>query len=154
MRKLYFLLGALLITSLASVFARSNVTQEKQEASQDASAGAKIPQEDLEKKNPVKPTPEGLAAARKIYTYDCAMCHGAGGDGKGDLVDSMKLTLSDWRQPAALAGKTDGELFFVISEGRGKMVSEKDRANETMRWNLVNLVRSFAKKETAEKPAS
>jgi hypothetical protein len=34
------------------------------------------------------------------------------------------------------------------------MESEKDRANETMRWNLVNLVRSFAKKETAEKPAS
>jgi mono/diheme cytochrome c family protein len=154
MRKLCFLIGAMLIASLASLFGRPNAAQEKQEAAQEASSGGKIPQEELDKKNPVKPTPEGLAAARKIYTYDCAMCHGAGGNGKGDLADSMKLTLSDWRQPTALAGKTDGELFYVISEGRGKMVSEKDRANETMRWNLVNLVRSFAKKESGEKPAS
>jgi mono/diheme cytochrome c family protein len=154
MHKFYFLSGAMLIAFLAGVFGHPNAAQEKQEAAQEASSSAKIPQEDLDKKNPIKPTPEGLAAARKIYTYDCAMCHGAGGDGKGDLADSMKLTLSDWRQPTALAGKTDGELFYVISEGRGKMVSEKERANETLRWNLVNLVRSFAKKESAEKPAS
>jgi mono/diheme cytochrome c family protein len=153
MRRFILPLGVMLIAFLAVVFIQPNAAQEKSGAAPEASS-AKIPQEDLDKKNPVKPTPEGLAAARKIYTYDCAMCHGAGGDGKGDLVDSMKLTVSDWRQPAALAGKTDGELFYVISEGRGKMVSEKDRANETMRWNLVNLVRSFAKKESEEKPAS
>jgi cytochrome c5 len=154
MRRFFLRLGVMLSASLAVVFIHPNAAQEKSGAAPEASSAAKIPQEELDKKNPVKPTPEGLAAARKIYTYDCAMCHGASGDGKGDLVDSMKLTVSDWRQPAALAGKTDGELFYVISEGRGKMVSEKDRANETMRWNLVNLVSSFAKKESEEKPAS
>jgi len=89
-----------------------------------------------------------------VYSYDCAMCHGANGDGKGDLVDSMKLTLPDWRDPASVANKTDGELFYVITNGKGKMVPEKDRAAETMRWNLVNLVRSFSKKEAGEKPSS
>src|SRR5580765_4619089 len=34
--------------------------------------------------NPVKPTQESLARAKKTYGYDCALCHGASGDGKGD----------------------------------------------------------------------
>jgi mono/diheme cytochrome c family protein len=154
MRRFFFPLGVMLSASLAVVFAHPNAAQDKAGAAQETTSPAKIPQQDLDKKNPVKSTPEGLAAARKIYTYDCAMCHGAVGDGKGDLVDAMKLTLSDWRQPASLGEKTDGELFYVISQGRGKMEAEKDRASETLRWNLVNLVRSFAKKESAEKPAS
>ena len=82
------------------------------------------------------------------------MCHGAKGDGKGDLVESMNLKLSDWTTPGALAGKTDGELFYIITKGKGeKMPGEGDRASETVRWNLVNLVRSFAKKEEANKPS-
>jgi len=66
----------------------------------------------------------------------------------------MKLTMHDWHDPASLAGKTDGELFYIISKGKGKMMGEGDRAPETMRWNLVNLVRSISKKETGEKPAT
>jgi hypothetical protein len=53
-----------------------------------------------------------------------------------------------------LAGKTDGELFYIITKGKGKMMGEGNRAPETMRWNLVNFVRSFSKKEPVEKPAS
>jgi len=55
--------------------------------------------------------------------------------------------MHDWRDPATLAGKTDGELFYIITKGKGKMIGEGDRAAETMRWNLVNLVRSYAKKD-------
>ncbi|HVP54328.1 MAG TPA: hypothetical protein VMU45_04970, partial [Candidatus Eisenbacteria bacterium] len=35
--------------------------------------------------NPVKPTPESLAQGKKYYGYDCAMCHGDTGNGKGDV---------------------------------------------------------------------
>ena len=45
--------------------------------------------------NPVKPTPESQAHAKKVWGYDCALCHGEKGDGKGDVADSMKLTLKD-----------------------------------------------------------
>ena len=61
------------------------------------------------------------------------MCHGPKGDGKGDIVDSMKLTMHDWREPASLEGKTDGELFYIITKGKGKMMGEGDRVPETMR---------------------
>jgi len=107
--------------------------------------------EDAAKKNPVASTAEGLAEARKFYGYDCAMCHGKDGDGKGDLVADMKLEMRDWRDASTIEKMTDGELFWIITNGKGKMVGEGDRTPAKMRWNMVNLVRSFAKKGVGEK---
>ena len=154
MRKTWLVLGTVLVASIGIARARPNSTQEKPSDTQAATDEYKISQEDIDKKNPVKPSPEGLAAARKIYGYDCAMCHGPKGDGKGDIVDSMKLTMHDWRDAASLAGKTDGEIFFIITKGKGKMTGEGNRLPETMRWNMVNLVRSYSKKDAGDKPAS
>jgi mono/diheme cytochrome c family protein len=115
----------------------------------------KITPEDVSRKNPVKPTPEGLAEARRVFKYDCAMCHGEHGDGKGEVVESMKLTMHEWSDPAALEGKTDGEIFYIITKGKGKMMGEGDRQPEKLRWNLVNLVRSMAAKGApAKSPAA
>jgi cytochrome c5 len=154
MRKIWIVPGVVLVASLGMARAKQDASQEKPKEPQAAADEYKIPQEDMDKKNPVKPTPEGLAAARRIFGYDCEMCHGPKGDGKGDVVDSMKLTMHDWHDPATFAGKTDGELFYIITKGKGKMMGEGDRAAETMRWNLVNLVRSISKKESGDKPAS
>jgi mono/diheme cytochrome c family protein len=154
MRKILLVLGTVCVASLAMARAKQNAAQEKPKDPQSAAGDYKIAQEDIDKKNPVKPSSEGLAAARKIYGYDCAMCHGPNGDGKGDIVESMKLTMHDWREPAALEGKTDGELFYIITKGKGKMMGEGNRVSETVRWNLVNLTRSYSKKDAADKPAS
>jgi mono/diheme cytochrome c family protein len=148
MRKVLVVLGAVVILSLGMARAKHGAAQEKPKDSQ--SGEYKISQEDIDKKNPVKATPEGLAAARKMYGYDCAMCHGPKGDGKGDIVDSMKLTMHDWREPASLEGKTDGELFYIITKGKGKMMGEGDRVSDTVRWNMVSLVRSYSKKDAGE----
>ena len=97
--------------------------------------------------NPVRPTAESQAHAKAIYGYDCAMCHGANGNGKGDLVEELKLTeIKDFTDPAALKGVQDGELFYAIKNGKGKMPGEGDRAKPDEIWNMVILVRSFAKK--------
>jgi mono/diheme cytochrome c family protein len=120
---------------------RLSFTQEKP-----ASTEPQMTTEDAGKKNPVAPTPEGLSEARKFYGYNCAMCHGKEGDGKGDLAQDMKLELHDWRDPSSIEKMTDGELFWIISNGKGKMPGNSDREKETMRWKYVNLVRSFGKK--------
>jgi mono/diheme cytochrome c family protein len=133
--------GAFVLASLGIAHAKPNWTQEKP-----ASAEPKMTPEDAAKKNPVPSTPEGLAEVRKLYGYNCAMCHGKTGDGKGDLAADMKLELRDWRDPASLEKVTDGELFWIISNGKGKMPGEGDRTQEKVRWNFVTLVRSFAKK--------
>ena len=140
MRRTIFIASAVLFCGI--LCPKPNFTQEKT-----GSAEPKMTPEDAAKKNPIQPTPEGLAEARKQFGYDCAMCHGKDGSGKGDLAQDMKLELHDWRDPATIEKMTDGELFWVISYGRGKMVAgEADRSPEKMRWNLVNLVRSFGKK--------
>ena len=103
-------------------------------------------------KNPVQPTPENLAEAKKFFGYDCAMCHGASGDGKGDLAASMGLKMNDWHEASTLAAKSDGEIFDVIVKGKGKMSGERDRISAEMAWKLVNYVRSFTKNETSPIP--
>lgn len=96
-----------------------------------------------------------MAEARKLYGYHCAMCHGKEGDGKGDLAEQMKLDLKDWRDASSISKYTDGELFYIITNGRGKMVGgEGDRTKDEMRWNLVSLVRSFGQKTSAPTPKS
>jgi mono/diheme cytochrome c family protein len=96
--------------------------------------------------NPIKPTAEAQVRAKKVYGYDCAMCHGPNGNGKGDLAAEMKPPLKDYTDPAALKDISDGELFYIIKNGKGQMPSEGDRAKTDDLWNMVVLVRSFAKK--------
>jgi mono/diheme cytochrome c family protein len=105
-----------------------------------------IPAEAAHMVNPVKPTPESQAHAKKVYGYDCALCHGENGNGKGDVVADLKLKLKDYTDPAALKDISDGELFYVIKNGKGQMPPEGDRAKPDDIWNMVILVRSFSKK--------
>jgi mono/diheme cytochrome c family protein len=105
-----------------------------------------IPAEAARMVNPVKPTPESQTHAKKMYGYDCAMCHGESGNGKGDLVGDMKLTLKDYTDPAALKDLTDGQIFYIIKNGKGQMPGEGDRAKTDDMWNMVIYVRSLAKK--------
>jgi mono/diheme cytochrome c family protein len=105
----------------------------------------KIPPGAPAKANPVKPTAESLAKGKKMYGIDCLMCHGKGGDGKGDLGADYK-TMPDFTNPEALKHRTDGELFYVTRNGKGDMPPEDNRAKDDDIWNMVNYVKSFAKK--------
>lgn len=111
-----------------------------------APAEYKIPPEIAQKANPVKPTPESQAKAKKTYGIDCAMCHGANGDGKGELAADMK-NVTDFTNPDAMKDRTDGELFYITRKGKGDMPPEGDRAKDDDVWGLVNYIRSMAKKK-------
>jgi mono/diheme cytochrome c family protein len=98
--------------------------------------------------NPVKPTPESIEAGKKIFGYDCALCHGATGDGKTDAAKDMKIP--DLSDPATLKDRTDGEIFYILKHGHGDMPPEGDRVKPDQLWDLVNYARSLAKKAPAE----
>lgn len=117
-----------------------------------SAAEFKIPPDAAKAPNPIKPTPASLAQGKKMYGFDCALCHGKDGDGKGDLAGDMNLKLADYRDPAALKDMTDGEMFYIIKNGKGQMTGEADRIKPEEIWNLVNYVRSFAKKSAAAPP--
>ncbi len=130
-------------------------SQEKKEnVPAQAPANLVIPPDEAKRENPVKPTESSVAEGRKLYGYQCAMCHGEKGDGKSELAESMKLAMKDYSDPAALKELTDGALFYIIEKGKGKMPSQEGRMNATQKWNLINYIRSCAKKSgDAAKPA-
>ena len=110
-----------------------------------------VPVKDAREPNPVKPTPESIAEGKKIFSYDCASCHGATGDGKTDVAKDLKVpNLTD---PAVLKDQTDGEIYYILKNGHGNMPQEGDRAKPEQLWDLLNYVHSLAKKPAAsEKP--
>jgi mono/diheme cytochrome c family protein len=151
----------LIALSALAIFGSAASAQQAQKTGEKApSTESTIPPEARKEVNPVKPTAASLAQAKKTYGYDCAMCHGADGDGKGDLAVEMKLKLPDYRDPSTLKDVTDGEMFYIIKNGKktdkGEMPSEGDRAKPDEIWNLVIYIRSLARKEppAKEKPGT
>lgn len=124
---------------------------------QQGTALAPIPAEWMTKANPVKPTNESQARAKQIYGWDCAMCHGDTGNGKGDVAAEQKLAMRDFRDPNSLSKLTDGEMFYIIHEGRGQMQGEGPRAKTDEVWNLVIYLRRMSNTQapttTAQAPA-
>jgi mono/diheme cytochrome c family protein len=104
-----------------------------------------IPEEARRRPNPVQPSAQALDAARNIYKDRCAHCHGD--TGKGDGPDAWKhlTTPTDFTDARRMSALTDGELFYQISEGRRPMPAFKTRLTEEQRWQLVLLIRSFAR---------
>jgi mono/diheme cytochrome c family protein len=109
---------------------------------------AAIPVEATKQPNPVKATPESIARAQKWWTLDCAMGHGKDGDGKGETAKDMKLAIADFTDPATLKDRTDGEIFYIIKNGHKDMPPEGQRVKTEQNWDLVNYVRSLAKKKS------
>jgi mono/diheme cytochrome c family protein len=94
-------------------------------------------------------TAEVPAHVKKLYEMDCALCHGANGNGKTDLATDMKLTLDDWTDPKSLATKSDAQLFKAIREGKDKMPPEAEgRAKNEDVHSLIVYIRSMAKDQT------
>jgi mono/diheme cytochrome c family protein len=103
--------------------------------------------QDKSTRNPVAPTPESLATGKRVYMRYCASCHGANGEGGSgnDLIPAAPdLTDKEWKH-----GSSDGEIFGVIKDGVPpdlNMVPFKDQISDTDIWNVVNYLRSIAKK--------
>lgn len=118
------------------------------------SAPARSPQDATTTPPAKKMSPEALAKAKRVYNLDCALCHGATGDGKSDLAKDMQLSLADWTDPKSLATLSDQELFDTIRKGKGKMPPEDEgRAKNDEVKDLVQYIRTFAR-EGAAAPAA
>ena len=140
-------LSALALLGLASPAQDKRKSEEGR-----APAEQKTPSEEANRKNPVESSPASIAEGKRWYGFECSMCHGKEGDGKGELAQDMKLNLRDWRDPNVLPSFTDGELFQIISKGKGQMTGEEGRMKPEQTWQMVNYIRSFAKKESPPKP--
>lgn len=128
----------LLVLGFAAIAQQSQSQSEKKQSTAPSHPAAQA--------GPAKPTPESMAKAKKMYGFDCAMCHGENGDGKGELAADLKVKPKDYTDPASLKDSTDQQLFDIIQSGKGEMPPEGKRAKPDEIWALVSYIRSFAKK--------
>jgi mono/diheme cytochrome c family protein len=141
-------LPAILFLALMS-FAQQ---QPSSSTGQKSSSYAAIPVDAAKQQNPVKSSSESMTRAKRWWTMDCEMCHGKNGAGKGETAKDMKLQMMDFTDPLTLKDRTDGEVFYIIKNGHNDMPAEGPRVKTEEAWDLVNYVRSFAKKTTDPKP--
>jgi cbb3-type cytochrome c oxidase subunit III len=98
--------------------------------------------------NPVASTPESIAAGKQVFQKSCAPCHGIRGEGGpgNDLIPAAPSLVDDkWDH-----GSTDGEIFDNIKNGVPpdfNMVPWKDQLKDDDIWDVVNYIRSIAKKK-------
>ena len=120
---------------------RAVVSEEQSGAKQKWTA----PAAEARRKNPVAVNESSLAAGQKIYLKRCLACHGKIGNGDGpDAVDLgiHPAKLSD----AGVREETDGELFWKISVGKKPMPNYGTRLSPTDRWNVINYLRTLARR--------
>ncbi|MGA7791724.1 MAG: cytochrome c [Candidatus Acidiferrales bacterium] len=117
-----------------------------------SAAEAKIPQEEVDRKNPIVSNPASVAEGKRLCgATDCALCHGKDGDGKGVLAKDINMNVHDWRKPESLAHFTDGELSYLILKGKGRMPAYDGRETAEQVWQIVNYIRSMPTSDNAPK---
>lgn len=90
--------------------------------------------------NPVPRTRTTAARALDVYTRHCVACHGAEGAGDG----AQARVEYDLR--SIVGSLTDGELYWKITHGVGRMPSYAGTLSDTQRWLTVNHLRALAEK--------
>jgi mono/diheme cytochrome c family protein len=95
-------------------------------------------------KNPFPSTPDTRAGARTDYVNRCQSCHGANGDGKGERADKLSIAPADFGDAHAMKLRTEGEMFWIITEGHKPMPAFRGTLTDEQRWHLVDFVRTFA----------
>jgi len=103
-----------------------------------------IPNAAKTRPNPVEASEEAIAHGMQVYSHQCVMCHGVSGNGKGDVAVQFGIDVPDLTEPATLKKRTDGALFYILTEGHGSMPASGERMSEDLRWEIVHAVRSMA----------
>lgn len=117
----------------------------KEAAAAQSNTSWQAPEDAKKVENPEKSTPEGLAAAAELYQQNCMQCHGATGAGNGPSAGLLLRKPSNFTNAKVMNQATDGELFWKMTTGRSPMPSWS-QLSDTQRWQLVNYIRSLAKK--------
>ena len=104
------------------------------------------PAEAAAKKNPFAGNAAAAASGKQIYSTICTTCHGPTGRGDGPAAAALNPKPANYTT-SAIAGESDGSLFWKLSEGRGAMVAFKGTYSEKQRWELIAYIRTLQGKK-------
>ncbi len=96
-------------------------------------------------KNPVPADTDSIARGKQIYEKNCLACHGDTGKGDGPAAVALQTRPGDLSDPE-MWKRSDGNLFYKVTVGRGSMKGFTTKLSDTQRWDVVNYIRTFAPK--------
>jgi mono/diheme cytochrome c family protein len=97
------------------------------------------------RRNPVAATPESVKRGEALFTIYCTPCHGTSGRGDGP-VSTRFVPPADLTNPDLQKVRTDGYWQSYLSVGGAVMPSYGEALSPEERWDVVNYVRTLAKK--------
>lgn len=144
LRVSYVLVLALLLILIGSI-ACSTAQPEKPSTTGNATASptaAALPTTVTnETKNPLSDLAAAAAAGKTLFEVNCGGCHGAKGD--SDSLFEPKPPRLDIGE---VTQDSDGEIFLVTKNGKGKAMPAQKRMSDEEIWQVVAFVRTLAKK--------
>ena len=95
--------------------------------------------------NPVPADEVSLQRGGLLFSFNCAVCHGAAGQEDGSVVAFWS---EDARHPADLTEARfrqypDGTLYRIISQGLGAMPPLRENLTERERWDVITFVHTL-----------
>lgn len=91
----------------------------------------------------IEVTGEFIARGRERYDINCAVCHGAAGDGKGPVSNYWPTPIGNFHDPRLRdrAQSPDGAIFHTITHGKGLMGPYGGNITVRDRWAITAYVR-------------
>jgi mono/diheme cytochrome c family protein len=110
----------------------------------------KAPDEYYARVNPL-PLTAPAAAGERLYRgtpdkISCASCHGAKGDGKGELAKMFDPPPRNFACAKTIADVPDGQLFWIIRFGSpGTSMPPHPKLSDEQVWQIVLYLRQLAR---------
>lgn len=94
-------------------------------------------------KNPLPNSEKVVAEGQVLYERYCQHCHGATGEGDGPVGVAYKGVPNYTSE--AMAALSEGHIFHVITNGKGRMWPHGSQVNPEERWKIVRYVQKLQK---------
>jgi len=93
--------------------------------------------------NPLPVTAALLSRGQQRFTINCTPCHGALGDGDGITKKIGAMAVVANLHDKRIVEMTDGEIFYVITNGRNLMGSYGANVVTADRWAIIAYLRAL-----------
>ena len=110
-----------------------------------------IPADEKRARNPFADRQDAWREGADHFGDHCALCHGEGGRGGGEIGANLYPRVPDMTRPRT-QNLTDGEIFYIISNGvrwTGMPAWKKEHTPEET-WRLVSFIRHLPSLTPAE----
>ncbi|WP_370527249.1 cytochrome c [Pedobacter sp. SYSU D00535] len=102
-------------------------------------------------KNPFPVNQQNLAQGKVLYNHMCSHCHGAQGNGDGEIIKLEKFpappsySKGTSSRGGSMSAMSDGRIFHTITHGLNLMGPHRSQLSPAERWKIVMYVHELQK---------